>query len=170
MLTAERVREVLNYDPETGVFTWIKNTTLRNLIGKTAGCKDLRSGHKRIIIRIDSELHMAHRLAWLYMTDEWPPSLVDHINGNGLDNRWANLRLASVAQNMANSKARVDNKSGIKGVQQQKNKSSTWMARITVNRKNIYIGTYATKQEAHQAYLAAAKKYHGDFACDGKRG
>lgn len=169
MLTAERLREVLNYDPETGVFAWIANTTLRNLIGKAAGCKDGSAAHKRIIIRIDSELHMAHRLAWLYMVGEFPPSWVDHINGDGFDNRWANLRLASVAQNMANSKTRVDNKSGLKGVQKQKNKSGTWMARITVGRKNIYIGTYATKQEAHQAYLVAAQKYHGEFACDGRR-
>lgn len=158
-ITAERLRDLLDYDVETGIFTWRSS-------GKRAGCKGLRNNGKYQywVIRADRVLYSAHRLAWLYVTGEWPREIVDHINGDPEDNRFCNLRLADKSRNNSNSKVRADNKSGLKGVQRQRNKAGTYMARITVNGKSRYIGTFPTKEEAHAAYAAEARKHFGEFA------
>lgn len=91
---------------------------------------------------------------------------VDHINGDGLDNRRANLRVATAAQNQANRKIPISNTSGYKGVSWHK-KDCKWQAKIKVNYRTIYLGTFSDPEEAHAAYIAAAKKYFGEFASDG---
>jgi hypothetical protein len=115
-LTAAYVREILDYNPETGVFTWQKLPKFRSdRTGKVAGCPDDR-GYIRI--RINNHYYRAHRLAWLIMTGESPGALdVDHRNRNKSDNRWQNLRLATRAQNNANAPYKPgSNKHGFKGV------------------------------------------------------
>ena len=94
MLTYERLRELLHYDPETGAFTWIKSTYRKGQPGTPAGCLSKRLGY--ILIGIDKRLYYAHRLAFLWMTKQWPEKEVDHINLDKADNRWANLRPARV--------------------------------------------------------------------------
>lgn len=95
-----------------------------------------------------------------------PGELTDHINGNGLDNRRSNLRVANPAQNIYNTRTSASNKSGYKGVHQLK-RNGRWQATIGVNGKKIHLGMYATAEEAHAAYCAAANFYHGEFANSG---
>lgn len=91
---------------------------------------------------------------------------VDHINGNGLDNRRDNLRLATYIENNRNAKRRIDNASGYKGVY-WKEKNKKWCAQIRVNKKQIYLGLFDTKEQAYEAYCQAADKYFGEFANHG---
>ena len=111
MLTQERLKEVLHYDPETGIFAWQVQTG-RSRLDSPAGYTR-RDGYRQI--KVDKRVYLAHRLAWLFMMGAWPSEEVDHINCNKVDNRWTNLRPATRGQNNANSRARRS-KSGIKGV------------------------------------------------------
>ena len=157
MLTQARLKSALDYDPETGVFRWLVATGGR-VIGQAAGSRHCK-GYLRI--RVDGEQYLAHRLAWLYVTGEWPDRALDHINGDKMDNRIANLRLASASENNMNVSARRSNKTGLKGVFPV---GKRYMAQIRANGKVHYIGRFATPEEAHQAYLQRARELHGDFA------
>jgi hypothetical protein len=165
MLTAERVREVLNYDPDTGIFTWKIHRHSRRKPGDVAARYE---PGKRKYICIDNRDYLAHRLAWLHVHGEWPNCLVDHVNGDPGDNRLANLRLATYAQNLSNSRVKKSNKLGLKGVQEYRS-SGRYVARITVDKKIMHLGSFASPSEAHAAYVSAARNYRGEFACDGKR-
>lgn len=157
--TQERVASVMSYDPATGEFFWTVNRRGRFArAGVRAGTR-MRNGY--IALLFDGRRCGAHQIAWLYMTGEWPPTEIDHINGNRADNRFSNLRLATVAQNRCNSRARKI----LKGI--TKNSSNTWSAQITVNKKRIYLGSFSDPQLAHEAYWEAAQKYHGEFARKG---
>jgi hypothetical protein len=160
VITAQRLREVLNYDPETGVLTRLVRTARRIRIGDVAGNVDTR-GYLRL--EIDGRQYAAHRLAWLHMTGEWPPADIDHINGERTDNRWSNLRLATRAQNIRNSRRRSTNTTGFKGVSWQSARKK-WVAAITVNGIKRSLGRFDCPAEAHAAYVRAAEKYHGEFA------
>lgn len=157
-LTTENLREILTYNPETGQFVW--RLSVSRFIGKTAGYKQ-RSGY--IVININYTLFYAHRLAWLYMTSEWPPELIDHINGDKSDNRWSNLRLANKSQNAANTKLLSTNKSGKRGVSWDKI-NEKWVAQIRSDGKIRKIGRFLTIEEAAKAYEDEFKKLHGEFA------
>lgn len=124
-ITATRLRELLHYDPETGLFTW-KVARQGTRAGAFAGA--LNHGYLRITI--DWRHYPAHRLAWLYMTGEWPADLIDHINLVSDDNRFVNLRQATRAQNMHNSARPRTNTSGVKGVSRY---AGRWKAQIKVN-------------------------------------
>lgn len=155
---AELIRHLFDYNPETGVFRW-KNNPAGMQKGSRAGCFDVdSSGYKRRRIRVLGKLYRASDLAWLYMTGEWPVLSVDHANRNGADDRWDNLRLATRSQQMMN---RGDwNAAYFRGVTKSGNK---FMARIQVDKKSIYLGTYVTVLEAKHAYDEAAKLHHGTF-------
>lgn len=153
-LSFERLVELLDYNPNTGVFYWKRN-------GKIAG---YRNGWSYISIRIDGILYLAHRLAFLYITKKWPADKIDHRDGNRGNNRWKNLRPATNAQNLQNSKLRINNKSGFKGVSFV-SATSTWYACIMVKGKSIALGAgHKTAKSAYAAYCAAALKFHGEFA------
>jgi hypothetical protein len=160
MLTAERLRELLHYDPETGVFTWIKITGTRVRVGDVAGSLTT-NGYRRLAI--NGKSYKAHRLAWLYVTGGWPSADLDHINGVPGDDRWANLRLATRAQNGANSRRAVNNKSGFKGVSWHA-QNRKWVATIMVNGRNKHLGYFDDRAAAHEAYTIAAREYFGEFA------
>lgn len=160
-LTQARLKELLHYDPETGVFTWIAAPGGRkDLIGRVAGAVNT-PGY--VVIRCDDKLHLAHRLAWLYVNGEWPSSGLDHINRTRTDNRISNLRVASQHQNGANTSLNRNNKSGVKGVSWS-GRRNKWLAQITVNRENTFLGYFSDRNEAAAAYAAAAKQRFGDFA------
>lgn len=159
LLTAERLREVLAYDQETGDFTWRSDNT-RVKAGQIAGGIDTW-GYRQI--KIGGKLYLAHRLAWLYVTGVWPEAGLDHCNCDKLDNRFSNLRLADSFENARNKPRRRDNTSGYKGIYKAAG-SNRWAARIVVNRKQLFLGRFATPEAAHQAYRDAAKQMHGAFA------
>jgi hypothetical protein len=155
MLTQERLKELLHYDPETGVFT-NRMSRGRAKAGAIAGC--LTKGYVRICV--DGRLHEAHRLAWCYVNGCWPREQIDHINCVKSDNRIANLREATNTENARNAPGHRNTKSGKKGVYPD---GGRWRAMI-YNNNLIHLGCYATIDEAHAAYAAAARIHCGDFA------
>lgn len=158
MITANKLREILYYNPETGSWVWKKKIAQKVVVGSVAGsCQS--AGYW--IINIEGMTYYASRLAWLYMTGAWPCGIVDHINMSKNDDRWNNLRLASKSQNSANSKAR--NTIGLKGVYRIKGRKN-FFSSVKVNGKTKSLGTYACPAAAHLAYIVAADKYFGDFA------
>src|SRR5690606_17410776 len=112
MLTVERLRQVLDYDKDSGVFRWKVATAHRTIVGEEAGTIN-QNGYR--IIRVDACRYRAHRLAWFHVHGEWPSDFVDHQNGNKLDNRISNLREADKRQNAQNSRRPRSNTSGFKG-------------------------------------------------------
>lgn len=157
-LTQERLKDVLHYCPETGVFTWKASLSRSIKIGNIAGCDDHRG---YLLVRIDGVLHKCHRLAWFYMYGVWPNYHIDHINGIRSDNRLCNIRNANVSENMQNQKtARKDNKTtGLLGSSFCK-RDSNFRAQIQINKKNKHIGYFNTPEEAHQAYIEEKRKLH----------
>lgn len=160
-LTDIRLRERFHYNPSTGYFVRLfSGRGNTGPAGSNAGCKN-SMGYFRI--SIDGVSYLSHRLAWLYVYGEWPKDEIDHINGDQADNRIANLRLASRAQNSQNKRVPRHNTSGFKGVSINR-KSGKWVAMIQVASKQMYIGRFNTKEEAHAAYCTAAAKFFGEFA------
>jgi hypothetical protein len=155
MVTAEYVRDLLRYDPETGLFTWNKDRVTRKP-GDSAGSVT-KLGYLDIIVC--RRLYKAHRLAWLHVYGEWPKQEIDHINGDKLDNRIANLRDVSRSMNVQNlQKARRDNKSsGLLGVSSSYGR---WVARIWNDGRLRHIGYYDTPELAHAAYVATKRELH----------
>ena len=157
LLTAARLREMLHYDPETGVFTWLIDRPGGVKGGMQAGRLDSRG---YIVIRVGGCRWLAHRLAWFYMTGERPIHEVDHRDTVRNNNRWSNLRPATRRQNGQNLRApRSDNSTGYLGVSSKRG-SSSFVAQIKVNGKTKHLGTFADPAEAHRAYLAAKREVH----------
>jgi hypothetical protein len=164
VLTQERLKELLSYDPETGLFRWIKKPAPRAnrvKIGAIAGCKEKAHGGY-ILIGIDGVLYGAHRLAWLYVHG-YLPDEVDHESGKPWENWLENLRECTHSQNLKNVKKPSHNTSGFKGVHLHA-ETGKWRARICVEQKYISLGLHATKEQAHAAYREGAVRYHGEFA------
>lgn len=159
MLTVERLRQVLHYDPTTGIFTWLVATARQINAGDIAGSLD---GDGYLAIQIDTRRYKAHRLAWLYVYGVWPIHQVDHKNCRRSDNRVANLREATNQQNSANSSLGRNNSSGFKGVFCRHN--NRWEAAIKVNGKYKSLGCFNTPGDAHTAYEIAAQHHFGEFA------
>jgi len=159
LITVERLREVLHYDPATGVFRWISNMRHAKA-GCVAGCKT-KQGYWQI--KIDGRVYRAHRLVWLYIKGEWPGPMMDHEKGGGLRNELENLRPCTGTQNNGNIAKHVRNKSGFKGVYKN-GKWSTWVARIGPQKRRQFLGCFADPRSAAAAYDAAAVRLFGEFA------
>jgi len=166
MLTATELRDLLHYDPNTGLFTWtrtlrtgFKGNGIRCRQGAIAG----KTSDRYSKICVGGGRYYAHRLAFLYMTGEWPNGIVDHIDGNGMNNAWSNLRKASSSQNVANGKLAKNNRSGFKGVYRHK-QTGNYVALIHAGGQKYHLGCFPTPEEAHAAYMTAAKIYFGEFA------
>lgn len=155
VLNQETLQSLLEYDKQTGKFTWkIKRTGFATL-GSRAGTVN-REGYINIMAK--GKMHSAHRLAWLYVYGEWPLLPVDHINGLTGDNRIENLRLVTPSQNSQNQRrAKKGNISGYLGVTKHGN---GWRAQICANGKRTYLGTYKTPDHAYAVYLEAKRKLH----------
>lgn len=158
ILSAERLRELLDYNPATGEFTHrIKRSGVK--FGSVAGSV---SAIGYVYISIDHEKHCAHRLAFLHYYGEFPNGAIDHIDGNRANNALPNLRLATISQNGFNSKLRTDNTSGCKGVTWVK-AENRWKARAHLNGKEFSLGRHVRYEDAVAAYEEFAKEHHGDF-------
>lgn len=153
-ITQEYLKSVLHYDPDTGIFTRrsLKGTPAA---GKVAG--SIQHGYRAI--QIDGKKYYAHRLAFLYMTGEFPPLQVDHINGSRSDNRISNLRSVEQSINMQNMKLYSRNSSGVSGVTWHK-RHKKWQAHITAFRQEIYLGEFDDWFEA-VCKRKSAEVYHG---------
>lgn len=161
-LTADRLREVLEYDQSTGEFRWIVRR--RGIAYQTRAGRLARNGYWEICV--DRTLFGAHRLAWLYIYGHWPPSDVDHIDGVRHNNRIENLRAATRSQNCANGKKSARNTSGYKGVRWSKH-AKKWVARIGILYQTIHIGYFDSVDDAYAAYLAKADELFGEFSNGG---
>ncbi len=157
-IDAERLRHLLSYEQDTGHFRWKNGRGPRAKTGTIAGRN--RFGYNQI--HVCGRRYPAHRLAWLYMTGEWPQNDIDHINRNRSDNRWCNLREATRSQNNMNRGPTKANKSGFKGVSWSKC-NSKWIARIKVGKKYKHLGCFTSKEDAANAYNRASEIVHGDF-------
>ncbi len=152
-LTAERLRELLHYNPETGEFSRRVHLSNRSRASSAVGNKH-SSGY--IIICVDGSPRRAHRLAWLYVYGEWPNEQIDHINGIRHDNRISNLRDVTAFENKQNRK--LPQKPGrMLGAALHK-ATGRWSSQMTVNYKKIHLGYFKTEMEAHLAYVAAKAK------------
>lgn len=155
-LTAERLRKLLRYDPETGMFTRLISRGC-SAAGAALGYID-RAGYR--IVHVDGSKYRAARLAWLYMTGAWPANFIDHINSTPGDDRFANLRDVTPSVNAQNKRAAQSNSStGLLGVARE-NRYGGFRAVIKINRKQIHIGTFRTAERAQAAYIAAKRRLH----------
>ncbi len=159
-IVVAHLRELLDYDPVTGVFRWRQKPNKRTNIGAIAG-EIKQWGHRRI--QMAGRRYPAHHLAWLYVYGVWPTGILDHANGKPDDNRIANLRPATTTQNMQNCRRFSTNSSGFKGVSFCR-QTRRWRAHIVVDGRYIHLGRFPSPEKAHAAYVAAAQKYFGEFA------
>jgi hypothetical protein len=147
------LKRILTYCPNTGIFIW--NISFRGYTAnRVAGCVSKHTGYRYICYK--GKNYLAHRLAWLWMTGQWPENLIDHINKKTDDNSWDNLRLGTKQKNAQNLKVLP------KGYYKQGNK---YITRIRSEGINRIVGSYDTEVDAHNAYLIAKRKYH-DFFID----
>lgn len=165
-LTAERLRELLHYNPETGIFTRVADSQSglsgghvhwKARAGAVVGSKS-KGGH--LTVWLDGGARYLHRLAWLHVHGAWPESQIDHINGIRTDNRIENLRDVSHTANAQNRRdANPGSRSGLLGAHWSGARGK-WEASIMSNRKKQFLGVFDNPDDAHQAYLAAKRRLH----------
>jgi hypothetical protein len=147
--------ELLNYDPETGVFVWVKRSNPNVPAGSVAGT--MNNGYVKI--SIDNKKYFAHRLAWMYVYGSYPKAELDHINRVRNDNRISNLREATPAENKQNLSVAKHNTSGVKGVNFH-TYYGKWRAYVYINGKQVSCGYFSSVEEAIAARKEAKKKIH----------
>jgi len=160
MITQKELKELLHYDPETGIFTWKATLTGTAKKGGIAGHQH-KSGYIKIMIR--GKYYYAHRLAWLYINAKFPEKYIDHINQTKNDNRIDNLREATNSQNQMNISKHPRNTSGVRGVCYNK-QTVQWKVQMRVNGKDVFLGYYDYLIQAKNVRLEAEKYYFGEFA------
>ena len=154
-VTPERLRELVHYDPQTGIFTRRVSTCGKTHVGKVIGCQNTRG---YLQISIDSRLYLASRLAFLYMTGKWPEHQVDHRNHVLTDNRWNNIRDVTQSVNMQNQvRPGRGNKTGYLGVSVD---GDRFAATIKVDKKTIMLGRFDDPAMASKTYLQAKRALH----------
>ena len=160
IITVERLREVIDYDHERGVFVRKVRLAQRHKVGDRADYEVGSGGLKGYcMIGIDSRAYLAHRLAWLYVHGEWPENDIDHINGCRNDNRISNLRDVTNSVNRQNMrKSRSDSKSGLLGA--ATHLPGVFRARVQLKGRLYHIGVFDSAEKAHEAYVKAKRLLH----------
>ena len=162
MITQSQLKELLDYNPDTGIFTWkIKQCSKIN-IGDVAGTKN----NKYIQIAINFKKYYAHRLAWLYMHGKYPENEIDHINRNKKDNRFCNLRDVNRSQNLWNTNAQSTNKSKYKNICLC-SRTKLWRVVITKNKKYIANDYFKNKEDAVKYANKIRSEHFGEYAFNG---
>lgn len=151
-LTHERLLAFLTYDPETGIF---RNRKKGTIIGRAMT-------HHSLVIRIDKTNYMCHRLAWFYMTGEYPESGINHKDGDFTNNKFENLRTLTESEKRYNCNLASNNTSGYKGVTWDRSKQK-WRAQSRSKGRHICLGRYDTAEEAAHVYNDFARNKHGEF-------
>lgn len=157
-LTLARLKELLHYDPETGIFTWRQDRSTVKA-GDVAGGLNAE-GYRRIWI--EGRFYQANALAWFYMTGERPPRYVGFVDLDKENLAFSNLRPSTLSQLKGNSRVYKNNKMGIKGVRQHRN--GRYEARLRIDKKLQYLGCFKTVEEAKAVYNEAAKLAFGEFS------
>lgn len=157
-LTADRLRKALSYDPETGIFIRLVGTR-GHAAGFPVGNKNA-FGYMRT--QVGGEFHFLHRLAWLYMTGEYPNHTIDHMDGWRTNNAWSNLRDVTLQVNIQNKrKANKRSQSGVLGISPSSENNGRWRASIGLGKGKVrQLGTFESAAEAHSAYLSAKRRLH----------
>ena len=156
-ITAERVRQLLDYNSETGILTWRVNRRGQVKVGAIAGTLS-STGYTQV--KLDGRCYKAHRIAWLHRFGMMPKLQIDHINGDRLDNRLCNLRdVSQLVNNQNRRSASSCNTSGLLGVTHP-SRDKTFSARIRYSGRKLCLGTFDTAEAAHVAYLDAKRKLH----------
>ena len=160
MNIVSKLKNHFHYDPESGdIFRkkkWRDQPAMTKVGSKTCNGRYLSSS-------MGSVYYRAHIIAWALMTDQLPENEIDHINGDGCDNRWVNLRQATRQQNNINQTIRKDNTSGFKGVVKQ-SRSKTWKVQLNVDGKRCSKTGFTSKEQAAHAYDLWAVDVYGSFA------
>lgn len=158
--SVDELRDLLEYEPETGLLRWKQAAAYgMRRVGAIAGSMRA-TGY--LNLNIHGKNFLAHRAAWAIHFGAWPNGILDHVNGQKDDNRIANLRPTTIAQNAANSGPRSNNKAGVKGVFQTR--SGRWKASIRLRGQNVHLGLFDSPAEAGRAYQEAARQAFGEFA------
>jgi HNH endonuclease len=158
LLTFEDINKLLRYEPETGKLYWKRSNANRVEVGDETG--NFNRGYLEITINYHN--YRAHRVAYLLTTGKWPKNDIDHCDHDGTNNKWSNLRDATRTQNSYNQTISIRNKSGIKGVRFNK-LTQRYLTEITINGKNIHLGSFKTLEPAVRKRLLAEKHYFGEF-------
>lgn len=154
--SADELRGVLDYDPNSGEFRWRISPRYGIHPGDLAGCLCRWQGYW--LVRVNNRTYGAHRLAWLHVYGDWPKQEIDHINGSRVDNRIANLRDVSTRTNQENQRvARPRNRLGLLGVDRIR---AGFRAQISVNGKKINLGTFPSAERAYAVYVEAKRRLH----------
>ena len=163
MMDIDKLKQYIDYNPDTGILTWKASQhqlSNRLKVGGECGSNVDSRGYKRVCFM--GKQYRAHRVAWALHYGQEPVDQIDHINGNRIDNRICNLRLATNTENSRNSGLAKNNTSGVTGITWHK-QCNKWVAQITVNRKNHNLGLYVDKDEAIKVRKEAEKIHFGQF-------
>ena len=156
----EELREIMDYNQETGVLTWKVKTSKRIKVGKEAGTIN-GTGYR--VVCVYGVLYQAHRLVWYYVYGTQPEVFIDHVNGCRSDNRIVNLREATASQNGRNTGKRSNNTSGFKGVSYSKD-CGKYQASVSENGKSKFLGYFHTPENAYKVYCDYVLKNGDEFS------
>lgn len=166
-MSIEELRELLAYEPDTGIVRWRVQPATNVFPGSEAGCLS-QDGYMKITIR--GMYFRLHRVIWAIVTGQWPPVTIDHKDLDRANNRWSNLRLATMSeQNRNRGAAGIVGRSGVKGVSWCEFEGR-WRVQIRApaedgsRGRRKYVGSFATVEAGAAAYAAAVAEHHGEFA------